>query len=473
MSASGSYGPVAASFRDPSGFVFRRDGVLYRQVNLAYREHYDLLVQSGLVDQLIGAGLLVPHEEAEVEPWRPASAYRILRPEPIPFVSYPYEWSFSQLKDAALLTLEIQHRALEAGLTLKDASAFNVQFRGASPVFIDTLSFELLHEGQPWVAYRQFCQHFLAPLALMSRVDVRLGQLLRVHLEGIPLDLAARMLPRLTWLRPGLLLHLLVHARFQTAHADTRGIPAPGAASKTSRRGFSKRSMLGLIGSLRDTIADLRWTPPKTEWAEYIADNTYTDAARSEKRRLVAKFLDLAAPSGTVWDLGANTGEYSRLAAARGCPTTAFDLDPVCVERNYLDARRACDRNLLPLLTDLRNPSPACGWGGRERQALRERGPASAVMALALVHHLAIGHNVPLADLAEFFHELGPWLIVEFVPNADPQTQRLLRGREDIFDAYSRSAFEAAFQERYTVERAAPIPDSERILYLMKRRGSL
>jgi hypothetical protein len=461
-------GPVAASFRDPSGFVFRRDGVLYRQVNVAYREHYDRLVATGLLDELSGAGMLVPHEEVDAAPWSAAPAYRVLRPEPLPFISYPYEWAYSQLQDAALLTLEIQRRALGAGLTLKDASATNVQFRGAQPVFIDTLSFEILREGEPWQAYRQFCQHFLAPLALMGRVDVRLGRLLWAHVDGIPLDLAARILPRSSWFRMGLLLHLLVHARFQEGHADTRVPAGPTSSTKPSRPAFGKRSMLGLVDSLRETVEALRWTPPKTAWAEYVSDNTYTVAARAEKRRQVAEYLDIAAP-GSVWDLGANTGEYSRIAAARSVSTVSFDLDPVCVERNYRDARRAMERRLLPLWIDLTNPSPGCGWRGRERLGLRERAPAGAALALALVHHLAIGNNVPLPEIAEFLSELAPWLVIEFVPKGDAQVQRLLRGRVDIFDAYSREGFEDAFRARFTIKRVAAIPDSERTLYLMER----
>jgi hypothetical protein len=453
-----------SSFRDPCGFVFHRDGNLFRQVNVAYQEHYEHLIQSGLYEELTTDGLLIPHEEVPTEPLHPIASYRVLRPDRVPFVSYPYEWTFSQLRGAALLTLEIQERALRAGMTLKDASAYNVQFRGARPVFIDTLSFEVYRPGEPWQAYRQFCQHFLAPLALMSRCDVRLGQLQRTNLDGIPLDLAARLLPTRSRLNLGLLLHIAIHARFQASHAD--------GPSKPPRRGFSKRSMQGLVDSLRAVITALRWSPPPTEWSAYSECNTYTDTARNHKQQLVAEFLDVMRPS-LLWDLGANIGEYSRIAVNRGISTVAFDGDPSCVEHCYLQSTRRGESLLLPLLADLVNPSAGIGWHCRERPSLLERGPADGVLALALIHHLAIGNNLPFDDIARFFHDAGRWLIVEFVPKDDSQVQRLLRNRQDIFPAYRQDAFESAFQRHFTIRRSEPVRDSGRSLYLMQRKDDI
>jgi ribosomal protein L11 methylase PrmA len=450
-----------ASFRDPAGFVFERDGGLYRQVNRARAADYDRLIESGLYRDLVDDGLLIAHEEVGVEPLRPAEAHRVLRPERIPFVSYPYEWCFSQLKDAALLTLELQRRALTRDLSLKDASAFNVQFHRGRPVLIDTLSFEAYREGEPWAAYRQFCQHFLAPLALMALRDVRLNQLARSHLDGVPLDLASRLLPWQSRLRPSLLVHLHVHAKLQRGHAAT---PA------RARGSFGRRAMIGLIDTLEAGVRGLRWSPTGSEWAEYASENSYSEAARERKRRLVGDFLDRAGP-GVAWDLGANTGDYSRLAAERGSTTIALDLDPACVERHYLDLGRRGETRVLPLLMDLTNPSPSVGWQNRERASLLGRGPADVVLALALVHHLAIAHNVPVADLAGFFAKAGRWLVVEFVPKSDPMARRLLAGREDIFPDYHRAGFEEAFWLQFRIHRAEPISDGERVLYLLERRG--
>jgi hypothetical protein len=272
-----------ASFRDPSGFLFTRQGVLYRQVNQEYRTHYDLLMSSGLYTRLVGMGLLIPHDEVAEQPQESEVAYRVIRPEPLEFVSYPYEWSFSQLKDAALATLAIQKQSLEAGMVLKDASMYNIQFFHGKPVLIDTLSFEMYREGEPWVAYRQFCQHFLASLALMAHTDVRLSQLLRVYIDGIPLDLASRLLPRRTRYGLGLATHIHLHAAAQKRYADK------STAKVGSTRKMSKVSFMGLMDSIESTTRKLSWKPAGTEWGDYYAASSghYSTAAFEHKKQLV------------------------------------------------------------------------------------------------------------------------------------------------------------------------------------------
>ncbi len=462
MTPTTSDGRVASSFRDPSGFLFQRDGKLFRQVNVCYREHYDLLMASGLYDALRAADLLIPHTESDVAPVDSSLAYKVIEPEVMRFISHPYEWCFSQLKDAALATLRIQKLALEHGLCLKDASAYNLQFHRGKPVLIDTLSFEIYREGRPWIAYRQFCQHFLAPLALMAHADVRLGQLLRIYIDGVPLDLASRLLPWRTRLTPGLQMHLHLHAKSQARHAGTAVAPVGRV---------SRMALLGLMDSLESSVSKLTWRPHGTEWAEYYADNSYSEAGLREKQRVVADFVARANPR-TAWDLGANTGLFSRLAAARGALTLAFDLDPAAVERNYLACREAGEENLLPLVLDLTNPSPGIGWRNRERASLLERGPADLVLALALVHHLAISNHLPLPAIADFLSSLCSHLIIEFVPKDDPQVQRLLATREDIFTDYTQAVFEAAFATRFEILSSTPIPDSGRVIYLMERRDT-
>jgi hypothetical protein len=455
--------PHPSSFRDPSGFLFLDGGVLLRQVNEAYREDYDLLLQSGLYQQLVDSDLLIPHRELTDREVQAPGGYRIIRPEQVGFVSHPYEWSFSQLKDAARTTLRIQKMALARGMSLKDASAFNIQFHHGKAILIDTLSFEQYQEGEPWVAYRQFCQHFLAPLALMAYVDVRLGQLLRVHIDGVPLDLTASLLPARTKLKPGLLLHLHLHASSQ----KRLGTRASGKADV--QRSMARTSLLGLIDSLLSAVNGLRWQPRGTPWVEYGGMTHYSPQAADHKRAVVEAFLDEIKPS-SVWDLGANVGTYSRVASDRGIPTIAFDVDPAAVERSYLEAKRRKERHLLPLVLDVINPSPALGWDHQERASLAERGPADAVMALALVHHLAIANNVPLLRLARFFRRLGRWLIIEFVPKEDPQAQKLLAWRKDIFEDYTQERFAQVLGEEYEIRRTVPIEDTPRTLYLMESR---
>lgn len=451
--------PIPASFRDPSGHVFLHNGEYHRLIRNRYKEDYDLLMSSGLYKDLTDKGLLVPHQEVPPTS-EEQDTYKVIRPEQIPFISYPYEWSFSQLKAAALVTLRIQKMAMKHGMSLKDCSAYNVQFIGARPVFIDTLSFETLTPGAPWTPYRQFCQHFLAPLALMSRSDIRMNQLMRVHLDGIPLDLASRLLPLRTKLSPALLFHIHLHAKSQKHYEGKRGAPAGKPA-------ISQNAFLGLIDSLKTAVEGLSWKPAGTEWAEYYADTNYSDAAMEFKKKTIAEFLD-SGLQGPVWDLGANTGVFSRIAAEKGFQTIAFDVDPGAVELNYRACAKEKRENLLPLLMDLANPSSDIGWANEERMSFTKRGPAGTVMALALIHHLAISNNLPLDKIAFFFATRSKHLIIEFVPKTDSNAQRLLSSRLDIFPEYSEENFQAAFSPYFKTERIRRIPGTQRALYLMQ-----
>lgn len=454
---------VPGSFRDPSGFLFESGGTLLRQVNKKYRGDYEMLMTSGLYEELIAEGLMVWHEEVDLTFRRTDDAFKIIRPERVPFVSYPYEWCFSALKDAALITLDIQKKALTYEMSLKDASAFNVQFMGGRPVFIDTLSFEKYREGQPWVAYKQFCMHFLAPLALMSYRDVRLNEWLKVSVDGFPLDLASELLPFRTKLRFSLLSHIHMHAKSQRRFS--------GKTVEKSKRNIKKFAMRAIIDSLENAVKGLRWSAAGTEWADYYLDTNYSKDGMNHKIDSVSGFLGEISPE-TVWDLGANDGTFSRIASGKGIQTISFDIDPVCVEQNYLGVRKNNEPNLLPLLFDAMNPTPNLGWANMERMSVTSRGPCDTLMALALIHHLAISNNVPLPDISQYFSGLCRWLIVEFVPKEDSQVQRLLSTREDIFPNYDQEHFEKMFSQDFRIVRSAKIPDSRRVLYLMKRLGT-
>ncbi len=460
---------LSASFRDPSGVVFKREGRLYRQVNQVYQADYDLLMSSGLYDKLTKKKYLIPHQEVEQTPLVPHVAYRVIEPEPILFISYPYEWSFSQLKDAALLTLEIQKLALNAGMTLKDASAYNIQFHRGAPILIDTLSFAKYEEGAPWVAYRQFCQHFLAPLALMSKVDVRLNKLLLEYIDGIPLDLCSCLLPGSTRWNFGLLSHIRLHASAQERYAG--GEEAPASAQKTSAARVSRNGLLGLIGSLENTIKGLNLKITGKQWADYYASTNYSDEAFEGKKKLIHELVQALHPA-LVLDLGANTGIFSReAAAASDCLVVSADIDPEAVEINYRQGKQERQKKLLPLVIDLTNPSPAIGWDNRERDSFYSRAQGDLVLALALIHHLAIANNVPLPDVARTLAGVGERLVLEFVPKEDSQVQRLLRSREDIFDQYTLTGLLEAFAPFFELEQQLPVQGSVRTLLLFKRKS--
>lgn len=461
-----SWQAVEGSFRDPSGFVYTRDDTLYRQVNTQFSRQFEAFLASGLYDELAGDRLLVPHAQVGLELAATPEAYAVLRPERIGFISYPYEWSFGQLQDAAVLTLDIQERAVRRGFTLRDSSAYNVQFQAGKPVFIDSLSFEPLEEGKPWAAYKQFCEHFLVPLMLMSARDIRCGTLMRSYVDGIPLDLGSRILPRRSWLSLSTVLHIHLHAWAQSRYAGS----AVSSAAKGKK--MSRESLLTLVNNLRNAVRGLTWRPAGTEWAEYTSDNNYSDLASRSKRAMVVSHL-AGSSVRTVWDLGANTGEYSRAAREVAAQVISFDVDPAAVERNYRRVRSDGEAGILPLLLDLTNPSPAQGWAGRERLSLEERGPADAVLALALIHHLAIGHNLPLDRIAEYLSRLGRLLVIEFVPKSDSQVKRLLLSRPDIFPHYTKEGFEAAFSRHYDISQTTRVEDSERWLYCMVPRQTV
>ncbi|MHB9130717.1 MAG: class I SAM-dependent methyltransferase [Armatimonadota bacterium] len=452
-----------ASFRDPDGCVFHRDGEIYRQVNHSYQSDYDLLMSSGLYAALTEKGLLIPHEEVGLEFAQTADAYRVLKPALVPFISYPYEWSFSQLKDAALLTLRLQKLAMKFGMSLKDCSAYNVQYVNGKPVFIDTLSFEQYPDGRPWVAYRQFCEHFLAPLALMSHCDIRLGQLLRDYIDGIPLHLASKLLPFRTHLTFSLQVHIHTHASFQKRYEGQ------ATATEQAGRGVSRQSVENIVADLKSAVQRLQWAAGGTEWANYYNETNYTPAAFTEKTALVIRFIERVEPR-MVWDLGGNVGVFSRLASDRGIRTISFDIDPAAVELNYQESRQKGETHILPLQLDLTNPSPGIGWANAERMSLQARGPVDLALALALIHHLAISHNLPLGMIAQYFASLCDALVIEFVPKSDSQVQRLLATREDIFPGYTQEHFAQEFGQYFTIIETAGISDSERTLFLMQRK---
>jgi hypothetical protein len=449
------------SFRDPSGFIFCRGESILRQINLVYKEEYDFLMGSGLYKDLADRNLLIPHEEIDVSGPLPDKLYKVIKPEKIPFISYPYEWCFSQMKDAALTTLAIQKRSLRFGMSLKDCSAYNIQFKNGKPVFIDTLSFERYHEGRPWVAYRQFCQHFFAPLVLMSYKDVRLNQLLRVYIDGIPLDLASSLLPLRTRFKFSLLIHIHLHAKAQKHFSNK--------TAKITKDRITRLSFMGLIDSLERAIRKLKWNAQDTEWGDYYGSTNYSPEGFKHKKIIIAHFLDKLNPK-VVWDLGANTGIFSRIPSEKNAQVISFDVDPAAVEKNYIQCIEKGERNLLPLLLDLTNPSPGIGWNNEERMTLLERGPADIVLALALIHHFAISNNVPLDKLAVFFNRICDSLIIEFVPKEDSQAQRLLSTRKDIFANYNQQIFEYEFQKIFGIQESIPVKNSKRILYLMERK---
>lgn len=452
---------VYSSFRDPDGYVFEHKSEFYRAVYESYKTPYEHFISSGLCQILVKKGFLLPFDEIE-DKLGFFEFYKILKPKQIKFISYPYEWSFSMLKDAAILTLTIQQIAIEYGMSLKDASAFNVQFINGRPIFIDTLSFEIYKKDRPWIAYRQFCEHFVAPLALMARVNPGLNRMFIINLDGISLSLAKKILPFSARFNLELFLHIFLHEKFQRKHEDSN------IHIDENKKRLSLFSMKVLINGLMSTIKNQNWKATGTEWSDYNSDSIHSKEYLKFKTEVLTKLLDYASPN-SIWDIGANDGFYSRLAANKGIEVISCDFDTACVENNYLQVKQNKESNILPLLFNILNPSPSIGWDCKERCTINNRNRPDLIMALAIIHHLSIRSNIPFFLIASYFASISSLLIIEFVPKEDSKVKQLLLNRDDEFTNYTQSNFELAFLKYYKIEQRISSSYNNRIFYLMKK----
>jgi hypothetical protein len=449
-----------ASYRDPSGFVFQADGIYYRQVHQSYAEDYEKLMSSGLYAALVKNKWLIPHREVPENLTASADWYKTLLPDQISLLSYPYEWCFGQLQDAALLTLSVLTESLRQDMVLKDASPYNIQFLQGSPVFIDTLSFERYDPGLPWVAYRQFCECFLFPLYLAHYRGIDTGKILTAYPDGIPAEVTARLLPRKSRFNPGALMHV---------HLQTMIRPASGTGRPPA---FSRQKLTHLIQNLRHIVTRLKPRPTRTSpWSNYYDDTILSQNYLDEKQRLFRDLLS-GVHFRTALDLGANDGFFSRILSERGeASITAIDADAVCISRLYSAIREKNISNILPLCIDVLHPSPAIGFRNKERASFNDRFHAELVVALALIHHLVLGANIPLRAIPPYLAGLSTgWLIIEFVPLEDKKAQELIRNKARWHLPYDASSFEQYFGEHFSIGKKSKVPGTERILYLMKKQ---
>jgi hypothetical protein len=458
---------VSGSFRDPSGSVFIEGGQVYRTIFEPGVADFEAARDEGIYDDLIDRGLLISHKEVHEQIVGPEGAVYCLNHQRLPMISYPWEWPFSVLKEAALIHLDIMERLLPQGFWLRDANAFNVQYDGERLRLIDTLSIGRRPPDSPWVAYGQFCSHFLAPLAVAAYCDIRTFSLWRNYMDGFPLDLACRMLPWRKRYLPGLFMHLALHARFQEKADQTEDIGKKQVPKKSPK--VSDRGLIGLVRSLRRTVKGISWKPASKIWGEYGNIRTYNDEDVSQKSRYVEKVVKKLSPD-MVWDLGANTGEFSLIAASHGAFVVSIEGDPACTEMIYQKVSRGGKHGaVLPLTMDVSNPSPGLGWDGAERPGLRDRGPADLVFALALIHHLVFTSCVPLSMIAEWFSRISTHLLIEFVPLEDPMVQKLLMNRRGEHHPYDPEIFRSAFGKFFSFLDEEKLRNG-RTLFLCKRK---
>jgi len=454
-----------SSFRDPDSRVFYSDGRVLRALSEQGLADWRALASSPLLSELIDEGKLVSTrllDDAEPAGVLPAAA--VLEHEVVPFVSYPYEWCFGMLRQAALLQLELVRRALEHDLMLKDATPYNVQWRGPQPVFVDVGSFERLRPGEPWLGYRQFCMLFLYPLLLQAYKGMPFQPWLRGRIEGVSPGECRRLLSGRDLFRRGVATHVALHSRLERRYANT----SRDLKRELGSAGFKKELILANVRRLERLVRRLRWDPPPSAWSEYSATTSYSEAEAQRKTEFVREVAG-SRRWDLVWDLGCNDGRYSRIAAETARSVVALDGDASVVEMLFRELRDEGGAPILPLVADLVDPSPALGWRGLERRTLAERGTPELTLCLALVHHVVISANVPLVELVGWLRGLGTTLVVEFPTPDDPMVQRLLvRKREGDHPDYTRNDFERALGECFQVERTEPLSSGTRILYFAR-----
>ena len=456
------------SFRDRNGRVFYFRGGVYRGLNKQAYQDWLQLAESGFYARARERSAII--ETTDVTHSFPADAgasswHGILQHRRLPFVSYPYEWSFNMLKDAALLHLELLTDALEEDFITRDGSAYNVQWLGHSPVFIDTAAFAPIRAGDPWHGYRQFCQLFLFPLMVQAYRDIPFRPLLRGNIDGLSVRDASSLLGGRANFRPGVLSHVVLQARL----ARTTAASGRAVRSEIRRAGFNRQLIQTNIARLTRIIERLRLRQAKSEWSHYTDLHHYSDADTAAKKSFVRE-ITFKNRWRLVWDLGANTGTYARIAAENADHVLAMDADELAVDRLYSALGHASPGNIQPLVMNLADPSPALGWRNAERKALTGRARPDLVLCLALIHHLVIGANVPLRELIDWLADLGAALVMEFVTREDPMVQQLLRNRDDIFEDYNQPVFEASLAARFTVRTSQPLPSGTRILYFATPR---
>ena len=452
----------SSSFRDPSGYVFFEEDVLKRCVLPFYFNQYRALKETSFFQKAIANQLLISHEEIEV-----SQEEIILKPETIPFITFPYEWCFNQYKEAALLTLKLHKFALEHGFILKDASAYNVAFYKGKAIFIDTLSFDFYKEDEPWRAYKQFLMHFLAPLLLAKYYGSSQLRLMSNFIDGIPLPVIASMLPKKTKLNPFLYSNIHLPAKFETKHSeDYNGKIKQGKLSKTGQ--------LKIVDSLYGFIKDLKLNE-KSEWGNYYTKTNYSNNAFLEKETLLKGWVKSLNPR-TLIDVGGNDGTFVRSLDIELEHALICDIDNNAVDSNFVQMKKMKQINTLPFVLDVLNPSPAIGVNNEERKSFIERitkFQPDVTFALALIHHMTLSGNVPFEMSAKFFSKFSKNLIIEFPDREDSWVQRLLNTKGEFkshFDFYTVENFEKGYSDYFTVNEKIKIKDSYRILYLLKTK---
>jgi hypothetical protein len=468
FASSSADGFAEGSFRDRHSRVLHRDGRVVRVMDESAAADWHDLAKSAFLVEAMAQGRVTPTREVELAAADISDPRWVLalEHEPIPFLSWPYEWSFGMLRDAALLHLELLGEALDAGFTMKDGSAYNLQWTGVRPSFIDLGSFERWRSGEPWAGYRQFCQLMLFPLLLQSHLDVDFQPLLRGSLEGLDAGFVNKAFGLGRRFRKGVFAHVYLQSALTARVADTER----DVKKDLKSAGFSQELVKTNARRMRKLIEGLSWKRSRSEWGDYTQEHNYSDADHERKAAFVRDAAARCQP-GLCWDLGANTGQFSAIAAEHSDYVIAADVDSLAVERHYRKLRSDGPTNVLPIVFDIADPSPALGWRRAERGALEDRGRPDLILALALIHHLVISANLPMQEVIAWLGGLTRRaLVIEFVSREDGMVKRLLRNREDQYHDYRPEVFETCLREHFEIESSLEVNEGRRRLFHCRKR---
>jgi SAM-dependent methyltransferase len=460
------------SFRDPDSRVVVGAGRVLRLLSEQGLADWRALSAAPLFADLVAEGKLIGTREVDETGPLPSDGLAepvaaVLEHEALPFVSYPYEWTFGMLRDAALLQLELVRRSLDAGLMLKDSSPYNVQFLGTKPVFVDVGSFEPLREGEPWVGYRQFCMLFLYPLLLQAWKGVPFQPWLRGCIDGISPEECRRLLSARDLLRRGAFTHVALHSRLERRYEDSDR----DLKGELRSAGFRKELIAANVRKLERLVSRLRPAQSRSAWSGYRPTTTYSEEDAERKARFVRDAVAGEAPR-LVWDIGCNEGRHARIAAQSADYVLAMDADAVVVDRLYEELAQEESTRILPLVVNVADPSPGLGWRGLERRPLLDRGRPDLIICLALAHHVSIAGNVPIAAFVDWLRDLGGTLVIEFPTQDDPMVRRLLaRKRAGDHPDYRREWFEQRLSERFDVAESEELASGTRVLYRTRPRA--
>jgi hypothetical protein len=455
----------AGSFRDPAARVFYEGDRVLRGLSVEGAADDLAARQAGVVDALVSAGTLIHNwrvDDVAVPTGVPSAA--VVESTRLPFVSYPQEWSFSMLRDAALATLDANLLALESGFILKDASAFNVTFDGMRPVIIDASSLERFPGRGVWNAYGQFCDHFLAPLLLEAHGGYPVSRSLTGTVVGVPIaDLAALFRGR-SRLAKGVFTHVRMRARVERRARDLD----TSARTEVGAMTLPREAIAASMSKMRTLVTGLTGSAAST-WADYERGLPYDDRGIEIKETFVAGAGAGAKRKALALDVGANAGRFTKLLSSEFERVLAIDVDPGAVDALYqLEGDRVRAR-VTPLVVDITNPTPSFGWRSRERRAFFDRAQPDFSTWLAVLHHLCLGTGIPLPEVLDLVHAVGPEAVVEFVDPADPMARHITATRRDPLHEYSLAAFESGVAARFDVVAAESVSPSRSLFHLRRR----